>query len=351
MDRMTRASLSIAALLAGLLLMGAPPARAEACPRPQPGSLVTDPEVLRSRDGLLEVDLTALTEKAPDGSRRFCFVDKQGQESPTLRVAPGDHVILRLRNGAVPEATEMSQEMAGMHHHHAAAPGDAQRSSCAAGVMGPLATNLHFHGLTVPALCHQDDVMRTTLAPGDPVFEYDFRIPSDESPGLYWYHPHIHGFSKAQLLGGASGALIVEGLERARPEIAGVPERLLIIRDQDLMNPKASPSPSEPVIPKNLIDNDGDAANNGTGFGKAAKDLSINYVPVPFPNYPPAELRMRPGQKEVWRVLNASAITYLNLAVLFGGKPQPMQLVAVDGSPVGRGGTVPSAPAVQSTLR
>ena len=37
-----------------------------------------------------------------------------------------------------------------------------------------------------------------------------------------------------------------------------------------------------------LIDRDGDAANNGTGFGKPAKDLSINFVPVPYPDYPPA---------------------------------------------------------------
>ena len=35
-------------------------------------------------------------------------------------------------------------------------------------------------------------------------------------------------------------------------------------------------SKSEPVVPKFLIDRDGDAANNGTGFGKPAKDLSIN---------------------------------------------------------------------------
>ncbi|HUN89789.1 MAG TPA: hypothetical protein VMU28_13405 [Terriglobales bacterium] len=28
-----------------------------------------------------------------------------------------------------------------------------------------------------------------------------------------WYHPHIHGFSKLEVLGGTSGALIVEGIE------------------------------------------------------------------------------------------------------------------------------------------
>src|SRR6202000_1544356 len=150
--------------------------------------------------------------------------------------------------------------------------------------------------------------------------------------------PHIHGFSKEQLLGGASGALIVEGIERAKKEVAGLPERVFIIRDQDLVNPDAPPSRSEPVVPKFMIDRDGDSANNGTGFGKPAKDLSINYVPVPYPDYPPGIVAMRPGEQQLWRVLNASAITYLNLEVLYNRAWQPLGLVAMDGVPIGQNG-------------
>ncbi len=168
--------------------------------------------------------------------------------------------------------------------------------------MSPVSTNLHFHGLTIPPTCHEDDVMKTSVQPGDAPFEYRFRIPQDEQPGLYWYHPHIHGFSKDQVLGGASGALIVEGIERAKKEVAGLPERVFVIRDQDLMHPQAQPAASEPVVPKFMIDRDGDAANNGTGFGKPAKDLSINYVPVPYPDYPPGVIQMRPGERQLWRV-------------------------------------------------
>jgi len=58
-----------------------------------------------------------------------------------------------------------------------------------------------------------------------------------------------------------------------------------------------------------LFDRDGDAANTGTGFGKPAKDLSINFVPVPYPDYRPAVIEMKPGEQQLWRVLNASAIT------------------------------------------
>ena len=204
--------------------------------------------------------------------------------------------------------------------------------------MTPAATNLHFHGLTIPPVCHQDDVLKTSIGPGSAPFQYKFRIPDNEPPGLYWYHPHIHGFTKAQVLGGASGAIIVEGLERADSAVAGLPERVFVIRDQDLLNPNAPPSPSEPVVPRMLIDHDGDAVNTGTGFGKPAKDLSINFVPVPYPDYPPAAIEMKPAERQLWRVLNASAITYLNLEVVFNREPQPLGLVALDGVPMNTNG-------------
>jgi len=262
-------------------------------------------------------------------------MDAQGNASPTLRLNPGDLLILNLKN----EMGEAEHSAATPKHIHPQMRdpdmnGKKMMDGCTVGSMNSASTNLHFHGLTVPPVCHQDDVLNTSISPGDSPFEYRFRIPDNEPPGLYWYHPHIHGFSKAQVLGGASGALIVEGIERANKEVAGLPERVLIIRDQDLLNPNAPPSKSEPRLPPMLIDHDGDAVNNGTGFGRPAKDLSINFVPVPYPDYPPAVIKMRPGERQLWRVLNASAITYLNLAVLFNRVPQQLGLVALDGVPL-----------------
>ena len=307
------------------------------CRRPEAGSVVEEPQDLRSRNGVLEADLTIHNEADPDGSIRYCYVDSAGHESPDLRVSPGDLVILHLKNAL----SDLSPGNASPAHVHSAAhsheTGRQNDDPCAGGAMSAVSTNLHFHGLTIPPVCHQDEVLRTSVQPGAAPFEYRFRIPDDEPPGLYWYHPHIHGFSKVPILGGASGALIVEGIERAKKAVAGLPERVFIIRDQDLINPNAPPSKSEPVVPKFLIDRDGDAANNGTGFGKPAKDLSINYVPVPYPDYPPAVIQMRPGERQLWRVLNASAITYLNLAVLFNKTPQPLELVGMDGVPMGFG--------------
>jgi FtsP/CotA-like multicopper oxidase with cupredoxin domain len=303
------------------------------CPRPSPGSPIAQPEDLRSRNGLLHVDLTLRNEAQPDGSIRYCYLDAHANQSPTLRVSPGDLVVLTLKN----DLSDFSHTPAPGGPHHMAA-GAQQSNPCAGAPMTSLSTNLHFHGLTIPPLCHQDDVLKTSIQPGDPVFEYRFRIPADEPPGLYWYHPHLHGLTKVQVLGGASGAIIVDGVERADKAVAGLPERLLIIRDQDLLNPSAPPSKSEPVVPRMLYDRDGDAANTGTGFGKPAKDLSINFVPVPYPDYPAAAIKMKPEATELWRVLNASAITYLDLQVLLDRKPQPLGLVALDGVPLNRYG-------------
>jgi FtsP/CotA-like multicopper oxidase with cupredoxin domain len=306
-----------------------------ACHRPSAGSAVPEPEDLRSRNGVLKVDLTIHNSTEADGSTRYCYIDGNGNQSPNLRLKPGDLLILHLKN----DLTVSDGAAARANHMHAHMHTDKNGDPCASGAMTATSTNLHFHGLTIPPVCHQDDVVKTSVSPRDPPFEYRFRIPADEPPGLYWYHPHIHGFSKVQVLGGASGALIVEGIERANRQVVGLPERVLIIRDQDLLNPNAPPSKSEPVLPRMLIDRDGDAANNGTGFGKPAKDLSINFVPVPYPNYPPAAIEMKPGERQLWRVLNASAITYLNLEVLFNRKPQPLGLVALDGVPLNQNGT------------
>jgi len=205
--------------------------------------------------------------------------------------------------------------------------------------MTALSTNLHFHGLTVPPVCHEDDVLNTVIQPGDEPFEYRFKIPADEPPGLYWYHPHIHGFTTAQVLGGASGALIVEGIERANRDLAGLPERVLIVRDQDLLNPNAPPSKSDAALtPPLMLDSEGDVMNTGTGTGKPAKDLSINFVPVPYPDYKPAVITMKPLERQLWRVLNASAITYLNLQVAYNGEAQALGVVALDGVPINENG-------------
>jgi FtsP/CotA-like multicopper oxidase with cupredoxin domain len=301
------------------------------CGRPTAGSSVPEPAELRSKGGVLQVDLTLISETRLNGQSFYCYIASDGSESPTLRVRPGDLLILRLKN----ELTGSAKKV--VLHNHSVKTADSG-DPCLSGQMTEVSTNLHFHGLSIPPLCHQDEVLKTSVQPGSAPFEYRIRIPLSQPPGLYWYHPHIHGFSKVQVLGGASGAIIIEGIENTNKEIAGLPERVLIIRDQDLQNPAAAPSKSEPVMPKIRVDRDGDTVNTGSGFGKPAKDLSLNYVPIPYPDYPAATIRIKPGERQVWRVLNACAITYLNLQVLFDRTPQMLQMVALDGVPINQNG-------------
>ncbi|HWF40148.1 MAG TPA: multicopper oxidase domain-containing protein [Candidatus Acidoferrales bacterium] len=316
-----------------------------ACVRPAAGSTVAEPEELRSTNGVLRAELRYRKIVDENGRARYCYLSADGSEAPNLRVKPGDTVILSLKNEMVdaPEqASSMSMKSMAMNMSSGmgmANSGMPVSNACASPVMTPLSTNLHFHGFSIPPTCHQDDVLKTMIQPGDPPFEYHFQVPVDQPAGLYWYHPHIHGFTSPQVLGGASGALIVEGIERSAPELAGLPERVFVIRDQDLVNPNAEPVKTDSMPPPiALRDAEGDILNSGTGTGKPAKDLSINFVPVAYPEYRPAVIATKPSQRQLWRVLNASAITYLDLQVLVNGKAELVGVVSLDGVPINYNG-------------
>src|ERR1700691_410234 len=129
------------------------------CPRPAAGSAVPEPAELRSENGVLEVELAYRNFTGADGETRYCYVSKDGSQAPTLRLKPGDVLILRLKN----ELTATSQSrMATAPSGHPAAPwvmgasGDpvsqAMTHPCANPTMTPDSTNLHFHGLSVPAV-------------------------------------------------------------------------------------------------------------------------------------------------------------------------------------------------------
>jgi FtsP/CotA-like multicopper oxidase with cupredoxin domain len=304
-------------------------------PRPPAGSEVPEPEDLRSQNGTLEVDIY-YRNFLDHGQVRYSYSYADGREAPTLRVHPGDQLILRLHNNLQPLAHARVGAVTHMVSTYM------PPAPCGDGAMDGLSTNLHFHGLTVPPVCHQDDVIGTLIPPGTCPFEYRFQIPRDEPPGTYWYHPHVHGFTDPQVEGGASGALIVEGIEHANKFLAGMRERVFVIRDEPLLNPDALPSKESSAQPPLLRDPEGDILNTGTGGGKPARDLSINFVPVAFPDYMPATITVKPAEYELWRVVNAAAVTYLDLQILQGGVPQAMGLVSLDGVPITKNGAIPN---------
>jgi FtsP/CotA-like multicopper oxidase with cupredoxin domain len=221
----------------------------EQCPRPVPGSAVSEPADLRSSNGHLTVHFSFRSDVDAAGLKRYCYIAENGEESPTLRVHPGDSLIITLKNTMAEAAAAANSSTgtatSGMHHATTSTMptmATTAKSCAGGGAMIAIATNLHFHGLAIPPVCHQDEVLTTSVLASDAPFEYRVQIPANQPPGLYWYHPHLHGFSKAQVLGGASGALIVEGIERANPALAGLAERVIVIRDQDLLNPNAPPA-------------------------------------------------------------------------------------------------------------
>ena len=111
--------------------------------------------------------------------------------------------------------------------------------------------------------------------------------------------------------GGASGAIVIEGIENVQPAVAGLPERILLIRDQTV------------------------AGTRTPGGAVPSWDVTLNYVPIAYPAETPAIIQMKPGQPEFWRVANASADTILDLQVAYDGVPQPLRVVGLDGVPTG----------------
>jgi FtsP/CotA-like multicopper oxidase with cupredoxin domain len=165
------------------------------CPRYQAGSTIIEPKNLFSAGGKLEVDFTYQTRLDQFGNTLYCFTTSEGVESPTLHVHPGDRLIIRLKNEL--PSSGMPAAMPGM------AVTGWHSGDCSSKPMDNSSVNIHYHGTNAPPVCHQDEVITTLVNSGDS-YEYDVHFPSDEPPGLYWYHPHIHGISEAAVLGGAS---------------------------------------------------------------------------------------------------------------------------------------------------
>jgi FtsP/CotA-like multicopper oxidase with cupredoxin domain len=275
-----------------------------ACPREETGATVRPPPDLYARDGKLTVHFIYYTSVSNAGLTLFCFVTANGQkESPTLHVNPGDKIVMTVTNmvpalpGGAAEQTSRSDNV------------------CGDATMTDTSTNVHFHGTNTAPTCHSDEVIRTLINSGES-FTYVIHIPKDEPPGLYWYHPHVHGISSASVTGGACGAIVVEGIEAIQPAVQGLPQRVLVLRDQALAFSGPTITGAHPVP-------------------EPFWDLSINYVPIVYPVEKPAILKMHAGEKEFWRVVNASANSILDLQLKFDGVKQPLQVVAFDGVPTG----------------
>ncbi|HST38221.1 MAG TPA: multicopper oxidase family protein [Conexibacter sp.] len=169
--------------------------------RPKRGLALRDPQQLRSRGGVLNVDLTARMGRIMVSGSPVTAQPFNGQfVGPTLVVRPGDTIRATIHNGTRAQ------------------------------------TNIHYHGLHVSPRGLSDNVFRT-FEPGRTVKSVVV-LPNDHEPGTFWYHVHFHGLSEGQLMGGLSGLIVVEGLKDLLPqELREVPEQQLAIRNLQLVRP------------------------------------------------------------------------------------------------------------------
>jgi FtsP/CotA-like multicopper oxidase with cupredoxin domain len=106
---------------------------------------------------------------------------------PVIRMKAGTRCSVLLKN-------ELDGERCPSGHHN--------------GLHCPDTTNLHTHGLHVTPKGASDNI-NITVQPGEQ-FQYQYDLQADTLMGTHWYHPHFHGSTTLQVVGGAFGMLLVD---------------------------------------------------------------------------------------------------------------------------------------------
>jgi FtsP/CotA-like multicopper oxidase with cupredoxin domain len=158
-------------------------------------------------------------------------------------------------------------------------------------------SNLHVHGLHVSPENNSDN-MFVTVAAGDS-FDYQYELPANHPPGVYWYHPHHHGFVADQVFGGLYGAIIVEDPD----PIPASRERVLVISDLTLDSTGTIPA----------------ATAMEKMSGREGDFVLVNGQLTP-------RMTARPGERERWRIINACLSRYLRLRL----DGQQMSFLGID---------------------
>jgi FtsP/CotA-like multicopper oxidase with cupredoxin domain len=207
------ALLAISALIL-LVELGCPSATTWAQTAERRTDLATRPEfrepvTLASKDGVLEVRLTARQgEAALDTAaapvQNFLLFDYEvmrgtasnGQMSggnlypaPTLQLYPGERLIVHFENSLTgltirdyfsPQYTALGQPVPIYPEQMTSSP-----------------VNLHTHGAHISPRGNADNVL-LHIPPGmSNTYTYD--IPRNMPQGMYWYHSHLHGLTSAQV--------------------------------------------------------------------------------------------------------------------------------------------------------
>src|SRR5882757_4269504 len=150
--------------------------------------------------------------------------------------------------------------------------------------------------------------------PGD-TLHYVVKIPADHPPGLFWYHTHPHGESHRQALDGMSGAIVIEGIERYVPEVRTLREQVLVVRGESIEH-----SANAAALLRRV---DAAPPSCGSEHEATGRVFTVNGELRPA-------IRINPGERQFWRIVNASADQYLDLQL----DKQKLEIVALDGMPL-----------------
>lgn len=211
-----------------------------------------DPPQVKSVNGVLKTELTIAPNKIEiDGKKVTTDLYNGLFAPPTLRLRPGDTLLLNVRN---------------------------QRDGLGEN------TNVHYHGTNTSPLIPSDSVW-IKVRPGEE-YRFDVYFPKDHPQGLFYYHPHWHGTTEYQIGSGLSGFISVDGVLDPWPELKDIKHRFMILRDIQIDDGKV-PNPPDP----------GDKTHR-----------LVNGLKNP-------EIHIRPGEVQFWRVGNIGADIYYDLEI------------------------------------
>lgn len=242
-------------------------------------------------------------------------------------------------------------------------------------------TNLHTHGLLVPA---------RTPTVGDPTFgdfvfvslfnranglpvpqtvhqhgsmimdaiDYRIDIPKNHPAGLFWFHPHIHGLSLNQVSAGLSGIITIGAVsDYAHGDATGrafsdANVRHLILKDMQVTAAGTAQFENGPAaiedgevlnqedpdfctqLPASAAEQRPGACTGADKSGDDGNNFAGGqwYFTVNGQQYP--TIRITDPDGEIWRLTNASGSVSYNLQLVGDADhaPMVMQLLAVDGT-------------------
>jgi FtsP/CotA-like multicopper oxidase with cupredoxin domain len=187
----------------------------------------------------------------------------------------------------------------------------------------PKAPHVHLHGAAGQVLHH-----RITIPAAPSKADRSDALASGKHPsGLFWFHPHPHGYSASQLTGGTSGLITVGHLDYAQlPAGFPVPRhqnlRLMLIRDAQITPDgkdgySFNPSPN-PGLCKSTPDETKPYTfwEDGTCASTDSQTPSRWVFTVNGVQSPRFERDVEPGDAEIWRIANGSPTVSYHLSVI-----------------------------------